>query len=46
MMPEVDDMESVKNQWLKLYPEINDHDLFFSTTGDEQYIFNQNNYWQ
>lgn len=46
MMPEVDDMESVKNQWLKLYPELNDHDLFFSTTGDEQYIFNQNNYWQ
>lgn len=46
IMPGVDDMENVKNQWLKLYPEINDHDLFFSTTGDEQYIYNQNNYWQ
>lgn len=46
MMPDVDTMESVKNQWLKIYPEIDDHDLFFSTTGDEQYIFNQNNYWQ
>ena len=46
IMPEVDDMESVKNQWLKLYPEVDDHDLFFSTTGDEQHIYNQNTYWQ
>ena len=45
MMPGVDDMESVKNNWLKLYPEVDDHDLFFSTTGDEQHIYNQNDYW-
>lgn len=42
LMPTVDDMESIKNIWNKLYPEIDDHDLFFSTTGDEQNIYNQN----
>ena len=41
MTPGVDDLESIKNTWNKLYPEINDHDLFFSTTGDEQNIYNQ-----
>lgn len=42
MMPGVDDLESIKNIYNKLYPELDDHDLFFSTTGDEQRIFNQN----
>nr|DAV20716.1 MAG TPA: hypothetical protein [Crassvirales sp.] len=40
MMPGVDDIESIKNDWNKLHPEIDDHDLFFSTTGDEQIIYN------
>ena len=44
MMPGVDDIESIKNDWNKLYPEIDDHSLFFSTTGEEQTIYNQNNY--
>lgn len=45
-MPSIDDMESIKNIWNKLYPEIDDHDTFFSTTGDEQQLYNQNkNYW-
>jgi hypothetical protein len=35
MMPGVDDIESIKNTWTKLYPEFDDHDAFFSTTGDE-----------
>lgn len=42
MMPGVDDMETISGTWHKLYPEINDHSLFFSTTGDEQNIYNQN----
>lgn len=42
MMPGVDDVESIKNDWNKLYPEIDDHSLFFSTTGEEQIIYNQN----
>ena len=40
MMPGVDDMASIKNIWNKLYPEIDDHSTFFSTTGDEQHIYN------
>lgn len=41
MAPGVDEMESIKNSWLKLYPEIDDHDTFFSTSGDEQILYNQ-----
>jgi hypothetical protein len=40
MAPGVDEMESIKNSWLKLYPEIDDHDTFFSTSGDEQILYN------
>lgn len=40
--PGVDDMESIKNNWHKLYPEINEHDTFFSTMGEEQIIYNHN----
>lgn len=42
MMPTTDDLETIQNTWTKLYPELDDHDLFFSTTGDEQIIYNQN----
>ena len=43
--PGIDDMEAIKNIWNKLYPEIDDHDMFFSTTGDEQHVYNQNRDW-
>ena len=36
----VDELESIKNTYHKLYPEFNDHDTFFSTTGEEQIIYN------
>lgn len=42
MMPTVDDLETINNLWTKLYPEVNDHSTFFSTTGDEQNVYNQN----
>ena len=42
MMPTVDDLETISNIYTNLYPEINDHSMFFSTTGDEQNIYNQN----
>lgn len=41
MMPTVDDLETISDIYTKLYPEINDHDMFFSTSGDEQNIYNQ-----
>lgn len=42
MMPTVDDLETINNIWTKLYPEIDAHDTFFSTIGDQQLIYNQN----
>lgn len=42
MLPTVDDLETISNIYTKLYPEINDHNIFFSTSGDEQNIYNQN----
>ncbi|YP_010509803.1 tail tubular protein [uncultured phage cr19_1] len=42
MMPTVDDLETISNIYTKLYPEINDHSMFFSTSGDEQNIYNLN----
>ena len=42
MMPTVDDLETISNIYTKLYPEINDHSMFFSTSEDEQNIYNQN----
>ena len=41
MMPSTDELESIKNTWHKLYPEFDDHDTFFSTSGDEQTLYNQ-----
>lgn len=42
MLPGPDEIESIKNNWHKLYTEFDDHDTFFATTGDEQIIYNQN----
>lgn len=42
MLPGPDEIESIKNDWHKLYTEFDDHDTFFATTGDEQTIYNQN----
>lgn len=45
MMPNTaDEMQSLKNTWLKLYPEVNDHDIFFDTTGEQQIVYNQDYY--
>ncbi|HKL12808.1 MAG TPA: hypothetical protein VJ907_04305 [Halanaerobiales bacterium] len=40
MMPNQDQMESIKNAWLKLVPEINQHDSFFNTLGQEEKVYN------
>lgn len=42
MMPDEGEIESIKNDWNKLYPEMDEYDNFFSTVGQEQYIYNQN----
>lgn len=40
MLPDVSQLESMKNQVLKLYPEIDSFDNFFSTLGEQQIIYN------
>lgn len=42
MMPGPDELESIKNDYHKLYTEFDDHDTFFESTGDEQLLYNQN----
>lgn len=42
MMPNADNLESIKNAWLKIVPELGAHDNFFSTVGEEQVIYNHN----
>lgn len=43
IMPDADALETIKNTWLRLVPEINDHNNFYSATGQQQVIKNQTN---
>jgi hypothetical protein len=38
LMPNKDQMESIKNVWLRLVPEINEHESAYSTLGQRQVI--------
>lgn len=40
LMPNADQLESIKNAWLRIVPEMNEHKGFFSTVGQEQVIYN------
>jgi len=42
LMPNKDQMESIKNTWLRLVPEISEHSSAFSTMGQRQLIYNHN----
>lgn len=42
LMPNIDQLESIKNSWLRLVPEINEHATGFSTLGERQIIYNAN----
>ena len=42
LMPNKDQMESIKNTWLRLVPEINEHSTAFPTMGQRQIIYNHN----
>ena len=43
IMPNRDQMESIKNTWLRLIPEIHEHSTGFSTVGQRQIVYNQTN---
>lgn len=41
LMPNADGLESLKNHWNKLVPEMNDHSTYYSHTGERQVYYNQ-----
>lgn len=40
MMPGVDEMRSIQNNWNQLLPELDDHESFFNNLGNPQIIYN------
>ena len=42
MLPNVDGLESIQNNWNRLVPDLDDHDEFFNHLGDEEIIYNWN----
>ena len=42
MMPNVDQLEAIKNAWLRLVPEIHEHGNAFTTLNERQTIYNKN----
>jgi len=42
MMPDIDKLESIKNSWVRLVPNIYEHDSGFSTLGQEEYYYRHN----
>lgn len=43
VMPQgADQMEALKNTWIRLVTEMGEHTTFFSTLSDRQYIYNKN----
>lgn len=42
MMPNVDQLESIKNAWIRLVPEIHEHGNAFTTLNERQVIYNKN----
>lgn len=43
MMPNIDQLEAIKNAWVRLVPEIHEHGNAFTTLNERQVIYNQNN---
>jgi hypothetical protein len=41
MMPGVDDLEAIRNNWVRLFPEVDAHKNMFETLNDKQLIFNR-----
>ena len=42
LMPNTDSLESIKNSWLRLVPELNEHASGFSTLGQSQIVYRHN----
>jgi hypothetical protein len=42
MMPNADQLDTIKNIWIRLIPEINASKSFYSNIGDQEFIYNKN----
>lgn len=42
MMPNVDQLESIKNTWVRLIPNINANKTYYANIGQQEVIYNQN----
>ncbi len=42
LLPNKDQLESIKNTWLRLVPEVNEHQTSFSTIGQRQIVYTDN----
>lgn len=42
MMPNADQLETIKNVWVRLIPEINANKAFYSGVGEQEFIYNKN----
>ena len=42
LTPNLDQLESIKNSWIRLVPELHEHSTGFSTLGEKQDIYNAN----
>lgn len=42
LIPNQDQLESIKNTWVRLVPNINAHNTFYSTIGQQEQIYNHN----
>jgi hypothetical protein len=42
MMPNIDQLEAIKNAWIRLVPEIHEHGNAFATLNQRQTIYNKN----
>ena len=42
LMPNADKLESIKNAWVRLVPNLKEHASGFSTLGQEEYYYNHN----
>lgn len=41
LLPNEDELESIQNTWLQIYPEVRSHKRFLNTVGQEQIIYNR-----
>lgn len=42
MMPNLDQLRSIKNSWLRLIPDIHEGDNFYATLGQQEIVYNHN----